>query len=302
MLTIKISTSLTSFLTTTIIFCFPAFAESYTAAIQKVIVRGNRLSTDNIIKISSKTNILKLADKIGSTIDNQKKLPKISFLLGSIPFKALEKSLKAKDIKATYSQSNCLSMRSQDDLPINPGISVSPDRNLLSKIMLPVLIADRSFLAQGKGGGSSTGQTNRCQSSTINPVHFRQGTQNLRLSLSKQGYSPISLGFQIIAIEKAQPVLKFDDANLTLEDETSFQSFKFLIDGGSQEIQEQIAKQITKNHPNFYRFNTNQSVKAILSLKNPRRMTGLENSSIHGNGASAPAPSYPDYIIKLNVS
>jgi hypothetical protein len=288
---IKISTSLTSFISITIISCFPVFADSnYTAVIQKINVRGDRLFTDNISKISSKTNILKLADTIGNTIDNQKFLPKISIPLGSIPFKILNKSLKAKGIQTTYSQYKCLSMRSQDDFTISLGISAILNRDRLIKSTLPVLVADRSFLVQEKPGSSSTGQPDKCRYSTINPAHFRQGDRNLQLNLSKQGYMTREIGFKIVAIEKMQPVLKFDDANLTLEDDRSLQTFNFLIDGGSQDLQEQITKRITKNHPRFYHFITNKSIYEIL------------NQTLEPLPTQAPRSyDYPDYIIKLNV-
>lgn len=294
MLAVKISTSLTSFAATTIICCSSVFADSnYTAIIQKISVRKYQVA-DNIIKISSKTNILELADTIGSTINNQKFLPKISFSLGSIPFKTLEKSLKAKGIKATYSQYNCLSMRSQDDSPINLGISASPNRNHLQKSILPFLIVDRSFLAQGKPGGRSTGQTNKCQYLTINPAHFQQGDRNLTLNLSKQGYMSRGIGFKVVAINKMQPVLKFDDANLTLEDETFSETFEFFIEGGSQELREQIANRITKKYPKLHRFISNQSVSEILE-------SGYAQIQTNQTSRVGICSSCPDYIVKLNV-
>jgi hypothetical protein len=292
---IKSSISILSFLVVNVVFCFPVIADSsYTAIVQKINIRGDRLSADNINKIGSKKDILELADAIGNTIDNPKLLPKLNFSLGSIPLKTLNQSLKTKGIKATYSKYSCLSMRSQDDFPISLGIS----RILDGKITFPFLVADSSFLAQGKPGGSSTGQIDKCVYSIVNPALLRQGDHSLQLKLSKEGYMSTELGFKVIMIEKMQPVLKFDDTSLILEDERSFRTFKFLIDGGSQDLQKQITQQITKNHPRLYCFITSKSVSEILSIKNPQ-MAQQQNSN--GNNYS-PISSYPDYIVKINIS
>jgi hypothetical protein len=308
MLKIKISTPLTIFIVTTIISCSPVFADSnYTAVIQKISIRGNRLSADNISKVSSKTSILKLADTIGNTIDNQKKLPKLSFSLGLISLSTLNQSLKAQGIKVTYSKSICLSMRSQDEFPISLGNSRFSDDNHSSNFSLPFLVADRSFLTQGKPSSSDTGQPDKCVDSVVDSTRLKKGDTKMKLNLSKQGYMSREIGFKIVSIEKTQPVLKFDDADSTLEDERYSQSFYFLIDGGSQAVQGQIAEQIIKNHPNLYRFNTDRSVSEILSLANPR--TKEQRSSIVSNGSNSsnsgsfdPTSFYPDYIVKLNVS
>jgi hypothetical protein len=298
---IKISISPTSFIVINIISCFPVFADpNYMAIIQKVNARGDRLSADNINKVSSMTNILELADAIGNTIDNQKFLPKISFLLGSISFGKLDKSLKDQGIKSTYSQYSC-PMRSQNDLPIKIEASAIQGSNFLPKNILPVLVANRSLLAQGKGSGRSTGQTNKCRYSIVNPTRLNQGDRNLQLTISKQGYMTRVIGFKVIAIEKMQPLLKFGDTNLTLEDERSFRTFEFFIDGGSPELQEQITKQITKKHPRLDRFITNQSVSEILSLENLQKRQRQNNSNA-GNASQNRTSSYPDYIVKLNLS
>jgi hypothetical protein len=297
---IKSSISILSFLVVNVVFCFPAIADSsYTAIVQKINIRGDRLSADNINKIGSKKDILELADAIGNTIDNPKLLPKLNFPLGSIPLKTLNQSLKAKDIRATYYKYSCLSMRSQDDFSISLGINKNLDR----KITLPFLVADSSFLAQGKPGSSSTGQIDKCVYSIVDPALLRQGDLRLQLKLSKQGYMSTELGFKVIAIENMQPVLKFDDTSLTLEDERSFRTFKFLIDGGSQDLQKQITQQITKNHPRLYCFITSKSVSEILRMKNPQMDQHRNINANNSNSSSySPISSYPDYIVKINIS
>lgn len=297
---IKLSISTISFLAVAITSCLPSLADSsYTAVIQKINIRGDRLFADDISKIGSKTNILELADAIGKIIDNVKLLPSISISLGTIPLQILDKSLKAKGIQVTYYQYSCLSMRPRNNLPINLRISAILDSDPLPKSILPVLIADHSFLAQGKPGSSSTGQTDKCHYSTVNPARFHEGDRNLKLRLSKQGYMVRELGFKVVATENAQPVFKFDDSNLTLEDERTSQTVEFLIDGGSTELKVQILKQITKNHPRFYYFITNKSASEILNLKNPPvKYQGPRPM----NSFDAVDLSYPDYIIKLDVS
>lgn len=297
---IKSSISILSFLIVNIVSCLPTLADSsYTAIVQKINIRGNRLSADNINKIGSKKDILELADAIGNAIYSPKLLPKLNFPLGSIPLKTLNQSFKAKGIRTTYSKQSCLSMRSQDNFSTSLGISSILDR----KITFPFLVADTSFLAQGKPGSSSTGQTDKCVYSIVDPALIRQGDRGLQLKLSKQGYMSTELGFKVIAIENMQPILKFDDANLTLEDERSFRTFKFLIDGGSQDLQKQIIDQITKNYPRLYCFITSKSVAEILSIKNPQIAQQPSNNANNSNGGNySPISSYPDYIVKINIS